>query len=281
MAPNGQNGINGHYRFVDGAWKYTRVLQNGGSGSRPTMNENTPLMREVTSILGAGQQAGSMTSSATLFSNRPSRDMERGSSSTQPGIARGGQSRLRDVDTDEELSPAIKLNEDSQEAFIRRNVENVKNMLGKAFGMIAETGEVAGQGEASSLDDWVQFNKIKGFLTVVIVWMVAAAIVVFSFIFLYRFSKYLVTKPVTPPPATTPYPGYPGGYPYPQYPNYPYPPPGCYCPPPGQPYPGYPPAPPGPPPAPVPTTPHLLAQVFEATSTLGVMPTSTATLTYQ
>ncbi|KAJ3144014.1 hypothetical protein HK101_002882, partial [Irineochytrium annulatum] len=147
MAPNGQNGIKGQYRFVDGVWKYTRVLDEDdrarrASAMRPVilLDESTPLIGD---ILSPRRQsvASTIASNSTLYSPRASncRDIERCDCRSSRAD--------RCTDSNETLAsetpefPREVENSNTSEAFISRNVEAVRGLLGRVIGRLIDRGE--------------------------------------------------------------------------------------------------------------------------------------------
>ncbi|KAI8839556.1 hypothetical protein BC829DRAFT_403741 [Chytridium lagenaria] len=268
MGRDGENGIKGQYRFVNGVWN-TR---------RSHFDENTPLYREVSSIVGTsvvGSRQSISSSSSTLNGRVSSSDARGGS---EEGLEDGSRAKgWRDEGPSEP---------NNAQSFIHRNLDSVKGLVERVMGRIIDRGERIEQlrqradtlsgvsdmfrrrGNQAHTEAWLDSHKVKALCGVVVTWSIAVAVIL-SFLAVIMLMNKLIFPAPLPAPAPQPPPGsqnpYPYPYPpYPQYPPpqypaypppYPYPPPpNCYCPPPGQaPYPGAPAPGPAPIPAPQPT----------------------------
>ncbi|KAJ3109769.1 hypothetical protein HDU96_007101 [Phlyctochytrium bullatum] len=193
MAPNGQNGIRGQYQFVDGVWKYTRILDPSSSsssspsskGKQPSFDERTPLIGDthVAAILNRHSATSSTSSRPSI---RSSADTLTARSSSDASLESGNP---RKSVTEDDATPRTKAID-----FINRNVDSVKGLVDRVMAKIIDRGErldtlrerAENLGDVSEMfrrrtgrahtETWLEAHKVRALCGVVTTWLIALVI---------------------------------------------------------------------------------------------------------
>ncbi|KAJ3097808.1 hypothetical protein HDU97_004544 [Phlyctochytrium planicorne] len=135
MARDGENGIKGQYGFVNGVWKYTRVLDDDGAAQRSEpFTEDTPLIRDVST-----SRYSIASSTSTLNNSGKSTTGSHGC--LNDGSNRNSVRKSVTVPSGEGSAPNEEEEEGMATVFIRRNIEGVKGLVERVMGKILERGE--------------------------------------------------------------------------------------------------------------------------------------------